>query len=79
MNLSLLLLGLMIGAILMLYASYKATIRPYTIQKKRTMPVIKQIAQTISFGIKSIWLFVVSAFLLFILYIVAGWIIRFAN
>lgn len=79
MNIRLLLVGLLIGAVLMLYASYKASIKPYSIQKVRTMPVLKQVTQTIVFGFKAVWSFLFFGIILFLCFIVIGWLMRLAG
>jgi hypothetical protein len=79
MNIRVLLVGLLIGAVLMFYASYRASIKPYAIHKVRTMTVFQQLFQTFIFGFKAIWLFLVWALILFACFTIFGWLLHFAG
>ena len=79
MNIRVLLVGLLIGAVLMFYASYRASIKPYAIHKVRTMTVFQQLFQTVIFGFKTIWLFLVWGLILFACIAIFGWLLRIAG
>jgi len=79
MNIRVLLVGLLIGAVLMFYASYRASIKPYAIHKVRTMTVFQQLFQTLIFGFKTIWLFLVWGVMLFACIAIFGRLLQFVG
>jgi hypothetical protein len=79
MNIRVLLVGLLIGAVLMFYASYRASIKPYAIHKVRTMTVFQQLFQTLIFGFKTIWLFLFWGLILFACIAIFGRLLYFVG
>lgn len=74
-----LLIGLLIGAVLMFYASYRTSIKPYAIRKVRTMTFFQQFSQTMIFGFKTVWLFLVWGLILFVCFAIFGLLLRIAG